>query len=203
MGSPLDHKSEFCLWTLAIIRSMIAQERGVDLSKSAVSRLLAHLGLSPQRSLYKLYKQEQKSIERYLQKTFPEVVERAHELGAEIYFVEEVAVRTDTHHGRTEEKTGETPVVRDSGGRFGPNIISAVTLRGDMCFSMMEGNMSSARFIQFLKELRKDAGRPIIAITDNARYRHSKETRRFIEAEALNIMITFLPEYAPELDPDE
>lgn len=85
MGSPLDHKSEFCLWTFAIIRSMIAQRRGVDLIKSAVSWLLAHLGLSPKRSLYKLYKQNPKVIERYLQKTFPEVVERAHEFGAEIY----------------------------------------------------------------------------------------------------------------------
>jgi len=169
------------------------------------SRLLAHLGLSPQRSFYKLYKQDPKAIDGYLQKTFPEVAERAHELGAEIYFVDEVVVRTDTHHGRTEEKTSEMPVVRDSGGRFGPNIISAVTLRGDMRFSVMEGNMSSARFIQFLKELRRDAGRPIIA------YRHYRQRAlpsqqrdsEVFEAEALNIMVTFLPEYAPELDPDE
>ena len=50
MGSPRNHKFDFCLWTLSIIRSMIAKERGVELSKSAVSRLLGHLGLSPQPS---------------------------------------------------------------------------------------------------------------------------------------------------------
>jgi transposase len=64
MGSPLNHKFGFCLWTLNIIRAMLKRERGIELSKSAVSRLLAHLGLSPQRPLYKSYKQDPKKIEQ-------------------------------------------------------------------------------------------------------------------------------------------
>ena len=203
MGSPLNHKFEFCLWTLNIIRSMIEKERGVKLSKSAVSRLLGHLGLSPQRPIYKSYKQDPKKIEKYLKETFPEVVERARELGAEIYFVDEAAVRSDAHRGWTWGRVGETPVVRNSGGRFGLKVISAVTQRGDMRFSFIEGKMDSARFIQFLKKLRKDAGRPIIVIADNARYHHSKETQQFIEAEADSILMAFLPAYSPELNPDE
>jgi transposase len=71
MGSPLNHKFEFCLWTLNIIRAMLKRERGIELSKSAVSRLLAHLGLSPQRPLYKSYKQDPKRIEQYLSRSFP------------------------------------------------------------------------------------------------------------------------------------
>jgi transposase len=203
MGNPLNHKFEFCLWTLNIIRSMIARERGVELSKSAVSRLLGHLGLSPQRPLYKSYKQNPKQIERYLTQTFPEVVEQARKLGAEIYFVDEASVRSDSHRGWTWGKVGETPVVRDSGGRFGLNVISAVTPRGDMRFSFIEDRMTSARFIQFLKKLRKDAGRPIIVITDNARYHHSKETQAFIDTQKDSIVMAFLPAYAPELNPDE
>ena len=203
MGSPLNQKFEFCLWTLNIIRSTIARERGIELSKSAVSRLLGHLGLSPQRPIYKSYKQDPKQIEKYLKETFPEVVERARELGAEIYFVDEAAVRSDAHRGWTWGKVGETPVVRDSGSRFGLKVISAVTLRGDMRFSFIEGKMNSARFIQFLKKLRKDAGRPIIVIADNARYHHSKETQKFIEAEADGILMAFLPAYSPELNPAE
>ena len=203
MGNPLNYKFEFCLWTLNIIRSMIATERGVQLSKSAVSRLLGHLGLSPQRPLYKSYKQDPKKIEKYLQETFPEVVERARELDAEIYFVDEAAVRSDAHRGWTWGKIGETPVVRDSGARFGLKVISAVTLRGDMRFSFIEDKMNSARFIQFLKKLRKDAARPIIVIADNARYHHSKETQKFIEAQAHGILMAFVPAYSPELNPDE
>ena len=82
-------------------------------------------------------------------------------------------------------------------------VMSAVTQRGDMRFSFIEGKMDSARFIQFLKKLRKDAGRPIIVIADNARYHHSKETQQFIEAEADSILMAFLPAYSPELNPDE
>jgi transposase len=203
LGDPRNYQFEFCLWTLNTICTLIKRERRVELSKSAVSRLLGHLGLSPQRPLYKSYKQNPKHIERYLSQTFPEVVEQARVLGAEIYFVDEASVRSDTHRGWTWGKVGETPVVRDSGGRFGLNVISAVTARGDMRFSFIEDRMNSARFIQFLKKLRKDAGRPIIVITDNARYHHSKETQAFIDSEPDSIIMAFLPAYSPELNPDE
>jgi transposase len=193
-GAPLNYKFDFCLWTLNIIRAVIKQERGIELSKSAVSRLLNHLGLSPQRPLYKSYKQDPKKIEKYLSRTYPEVVKKAKEMGAEIYFVDEAAVRSDAHRGLTWGPIGETPVVRDSGGRFGFKLISAVTARGDMRFSTIEGTMNSARFIHFLKKLRKDAGRPIIVIADNARYHHSKETSQFLEEHSDDYIMAFLPQ---------
>ncbi len=55
--------------------------------------MLGHLGLSPQRPLYKSYQQDPQKIEKYLKEAFPRVVERARELGAEIYFVDEAAAR--------------------------------------------------------------------------------------------------------------
>jgi transposase len=203
MGNPLNYKFDFCLWTLTIIRTMIKRELGIQLSKSSIGRLLNNLGLSAQRPLYKSYKQDPKKIENYLNSTFPEVVEKAKTLGAEIYFLDEASVRSDSHRGFTWGKVGETPVVRDSGGRFGLKLISAVTPRGDMRFSFINENMNSAKFIQFLKKLRSDAGRPIIVITDNARYHHSKETQAFIEEQVDSIVMAFLPAYSPELNPDE
>lgn len=207
MGNPLNHKFEFCLWTLNIIRELIASERGVKLSKSSVSRLLGHLGLSPQRPIYKSYKQDPKKIEQYLNTTFPDVARQAKKLGAQIYFVDEASVRSDSHRGLTWGKIGETPVVKDSGGRFGLSVISGITPRGDMRFSFIEGKMNSKRFIQFLKQLQGDAGKPIIVIVDNAKYHHSKETQAFIasqkRAKKGDIFMAFLPAYSPELNPDE
>jgi transposase len=203
LGSPLNHKFEFCLWTLNIIRAMLKRERGIELSKSAVSRLLAHLGLSPQRPLYKSYRQDPERIEQYLNETFPQVVERARALGAELYFVDEAAVRSDAHRGCTWGKIGETPVVRDSGGRFSLGVISAVTVRGDMRFSFIDDKMNASRFIEFLKKLRHDAGRPIIVVTDNARYHRSKETQAFLATQSDSILMAFLPAYSPEFNPDE
>ena len=81
MGHPLNYQFEFCLWTLNILREMIFRERGIRLSKSAVCRLLKHLGLTPQRPIYKSYKQDKKKVEQSLQKTFPELVAQAQSLG--------------------------------------------------------------------------------------------------------------------------
>ncbi|MBI3191435.1 MAG: winged helix-turn-helix domain-containing protein [Pedosphaera parvula] len=98
---------------------MLRREQGIELSKSAVSRLLAQMGLSPQRPLYQSYKQRPKELKRFLEQTFPGLRAQARRTGAVIFFVDEAAVRSDAHRGTTWGKVGQTPVVRDSGDRFG------------------------------------------------------------------------------------
>ena len=203
MGNPQNFQFDFCLWTLNIIRSLLEKERGVKLSKSAVSRLLGHLGLSPQRPIYKSYKQDPKKVEQYINKTFPELAKQAKAMKAEIYFVDESAVRSDSHRGITWGKIGETPVVKNSGSRFGLKVISAITPRGDMKFGFIEDKMNSKKFTDFLSKLQKDAGRPIIVVVDNARYHVSKETQGYLEENSDNIVMARLPAYSPELNPDE
>ena len=82
-------------------------------------------------------------------------------------------------------------MVKDSGRRFGMNLVSAVSSRGDLRFGVIGETMDSARFIAFLKRLHRDAGGPILVVTDNAKYHYSKETRRFDLATL------------PQLNPDE
>lgn len=201
-GTPDQHKFDFCLWTLNALRSLIKRELKVDLSKASLSRLLRNLGLSAQRPIYKSYKQDPRKIKQYMQETFPDAVKQAEEMGATIYFLDEASVRSDAHRGTTWGKKGETPVVKNSGGRFGINLISAVTPRGDMRFQCIDGKMNSSKFIQFLKKLHKDTGKPILVITDNAKYHHSKMTQKFVK-EQEEILLGFIPPYSPELNPDE
>lgn len=203
LGNPQQFKFDFCLWTLNTLRALIGRDLGIKLSKSSVSRLLGHLGLSPQRPIYKSYRQDPRKVEAYLLETFPEAVNWARTTGADIYSVDEASVRSDAHRGTTWGKVGETPVVKNSGGRFSLNVISAVTPRGDMRFGFIGDRMNSARFIVFLKKLHKDAAKPILVIADNARYHHSKETQRFLDQQDGNIRLAFLPAYSPELNPDE
>lgn len=203
LGDPRQYKLPFCLWTLNNLRTILKREFNLELSKSSVCRLLAHLGLSPQRPIYRSYKQDPKKLERYLKKTFPELRRIAKRLGAEIYFIDESAVRSDHHSGTTWGPIGETPVVEDSGDRFGIKLISAVSPRGDMRFQMIEGRMNSDKFIEFLKKLRSDAGKPIIVIADNASYHKSKKVMGFAENSNQEITLELLPVYAPELNPDE
>jgi transposase len=111
-------------------------------------------------------------------------------------------VRSDHHRGTTWGAIGQTPVVEDSGDRFGLKLISAVSPRGDMRFAVIAGRMNSEKFIEFLKKLHADAGKPIIVIADNASYHSSGKVAKFAR-ESQSIHLGYLPKYAPELHPDE
>ncbi|MGZ4957056.1 MAG: transposase, partial [Methylobacter sp.] len=78
-----------------------------------------------------------------------------------------------------------------------------VSARGDLHFDVIDSAMDAEKFIDFLKKLRHDTGCPIFVIVDNARYHHSKKVRAFLDTQPGQIMMAFLPPYAPELNPDE
>lgn len=203
LGEPRQFQFEFCLWTLGIIRTMLKREKGIELSKSGVSRLLAHMGLTPQRPIFRSYKQDPEELDKFLKRTFPKLRELARKTGAVIYFVDEASIRSDAHRGTTWGISGITPIVEDTGDRFGLRLISAVSPRGDMKFATFEGQMTSSRFIGFLKDLRSDTGGPIIVIADNAGYHGSGKVRAFAAASEGQVVVEYLPRYAPELNPDE
>jgi transposase len=203
MGNPLNYKLPFCLWTAQTIRGLLEKERGLKLSKSSVCRLLGHLGLSPQRPIYKSYHQDPDKVRAYLSKTYPEAVAEVQKHGARLYFVDEAAFRSDAHRGTTWGKVGETPVVMERGGRFGVKLVRAVSARGDLHFDIIDGAMDAEKFIDFLKQLRHDTASPIFVIADNASYHHSKKVSAFLDTQQGQIMMAFLPPYSPELNPDE
>lgn len=203
LGDPTQYQFKFSLWTLGIIRQMLRQEKGIELSKSAVSRLLAQLGLSPQRPIYRSYKQRPRELRQYLTERFPELKALAKRTGAVIFFVDEAAVRADAHRGTTWGRIGQTPVVADSGDRFSLRLISAVSPRGDMKFSTFQGMMNGERFVEFVRRLRQDVGRPIIVIADNASYHKSGPVQDYVKEQAGDVRVEHLPKYAPELNPDE
>ena len=203
LGNPLQYQFEFCLWTLAIIRQMLRREQGLELSKSAVSRLLGQMGLSPQRPIYKSYKQRPKELKRYLEETFPGLRALARRTGAVIFFVDEASVRSDAHRGTTWGKLGQTPVVRDSGDRFSLRLISAVSPRGDLKFAAFEGSMTGEKFVEFIQKLRQDVKRPLIVIADNATYHRSQPITDYIARSQGKVVVEHLPRYSPELNPDE
>jgi transposase len=52
--------------TLGLVRLLLKRKFGVEMSKSAISRLLWHLGLSPQRPIYRSYKRNPRKMKEYL-----------------------------------------------------------------------------------------------------------------------------------------
>jgi len=82
-------------------------------------------------------------------------------------------------------------------------MISAVTARGKMHFSFLEGRISSAVFIDYLKKLLHDIEGPVFLIVDRAPIHTSKATLEFVRSTEGRLNLYFLPPYSPELNPDE
>jgi transposase len=203
LGNPQQFKFEFCLWTLKIVKDLLKKTFRIELSKSSLSRLLGQLGLSPQRPIFKAASQDPQAVQKYLKERYPTIRARARKMGAEIFFVDEAAFRSDHHSGTTWRPIGETPELKEHRGRFGYNAISAVSARGKMYFQTFTGKMDTSGFIAFLKKLRCDVGRPIIVITDRASYHKAKKVTEYITSTQGQVGLELLPARSPELNPDE
>jgi transposase len=64
---------DFGLWTRQIASSLIEQKFGVSMGVTAVGRLLARLGLTPQKPLQRTYQRDPQAIERWQRETYPEI----------------------------------------------------------------------------------------------------------------------------------
>lgn len=201
--NPLQLRFEFALWTRAMVREVIRERFGVRLSEVSVGRLLKKLGLSPQRPLRRAYEQDPKLVERWQAKEFPKIRDLAKKRRATIFFADEAGVRSDFHAGTTWAPRGKTPVVPTTGQRFGLNLVSAVSPRGDFRFMTVEGRMNADKFIVFLRRLLHGAKRPVFLVVDRHPSHRARKVLEFVASTNGRLELFFLPPYSPQLNPDE
>ena len=203
-GTPLNYRFEFALWTRKQVAMLIERQFGIQLSVTSVGRLLGQLGLSVQKPLFRASERDESKVEFFLNQKYPMIKKLAKRMGAEIWFQDESGVSAVHNKGTTWGKKGETPVVNEgTGARARFNIISAITARGELRFTVVEGRVASDVFIEFLKKMMADSSKPIIMIVDGASFHKSKKTRQYVRSQGDNLKMFFLPPYAPELNPDE
>ena len=203
LGSPQQEKFPFALWSAKLLGVAIGRKFGVRLSKASVCRLLHQLGLSPQRPLWRAYQRDPKAVDNWLKTEFPAIKAEARRVQAEIWFGDEAGVRADNHSGTTWAPVGKTPVVQTTGARFGLNLISAVSRKGEMRFICIDGKVNAAVFISFLKRLIETSDRPVFLIVDGHPTHKAVMTRKFVESSEGKLRLFFLPGYSPDLNPDE
>lgn len=201
--NPMQFKLPFALWTRAQIRVLIVQRFSVRLSLVSVGRLLAQMGLTCQRPLFRAYQQDRSLVERWLKEEYPKIRAQAKRVKAEIFFEDESGVRSDFHSGTTWAPKGKTPVVKVTGQRFSLNMISAISPRGELRFMVVRGGVGAGVFIEFLKRLVHGRRRPIFLIVDGHPSHRSRKVKAHVESLQGRIRLFSLPPYSPELNPDE
>jgi hypothetical protein len=108
---------DFGLWTRQITGELIEQKFGVKLGVTAVGKLLAKLGLTPQKPLQRAYQRDPEAIARWQDEIYPRLAKDAKVRGAEIYFWDESGFRADALRGKTWGVQGQTPPSPGSGNR--------------------------------------------------------------------------------------
>lgn len=203
LGNPQQYKFRFALWTSEMVGVLIRERFGIQLSRASVCRLLNQLGLSAQRPLWRAYQQDPATVERWLREEFPRIRALAKAHRATIWFGDEAGVRSTAHAGTTWAPRGRTPIVSTTGARFGLNLISAVSRRGELRFMGVKGRVNAEVFITFLKRLLVGMRRPVFLIVDGHPTHKAAKVRRFLETVGDRLRLFFLPPYSPELNPDE
>lgn len=202
-ADPRQLQFDFALWTTEMIRELIRREFGVGLSAVSVGRLLAKMGMSPQRPLWRAYQQDPEAVARWKEQEYPAIAARAAAAGATIWFADEAGIRSDYHAGTTWAPIGQTPVVKVTGARFSVNMISAVTAKGALRFAVFEGTTTAKSFTEFCKRLVHDSAGPVCLIVDGHPAHRAKAVSKYVASTSGKLQLFFLPGYSPELNPDE
>lgn len=203
LGDPRQFKFPYALWSRKIIGQVILEKWAVRLSLASVGRLLAQLGLSCQRPLYRAYQQNPSLVEEWLQKEYPKIRRLARQIGARIYFGDEAGIRSASHSGRTWAPRGQTPIITTTGERFGLNMISAVRAQGECRFMVVQGSVRGEEFCEFLRRLMYKSGHPMVLIVDGHPTHRSGRVQKYVQSLRGKLRLCFLPPYSPELNPDE
>ena len=200
---PRQYGFDFGLWTRLIVANLVSDRFNITLSLASIGKLLADLGLTPQKPLMRAYERDPAAIEAWKKETYPSIAAAAKRERAEIYFWDESGFRADAVQGRTWGVKGETPVVAVPGKRQSVSAASAVNSKGGFWFATYKGGMSADLFVAMLKVIMRGRRRPLFLVLDSLPAHKAKVVLDYAEGTNGKLKLFFLPGYAPVLNPDE
>lgn len=200
---PEQLKLPFYLWTREAVAILIERRFGVRLSVWTVGRYLANWGFTPQKPVRRAFEQNPEEVRKWLKERYPAIRRQAKREKAEIYWGDEMGLRSDHAVGKSFSLKGHTPVTFGTGQRFGCNMISVITNRGKLNFMVFKERFTAAVFKDFLKRLLRQVKRRIVLIVDGHPAHRSRAIKKWLAEDGSRIRMFFLPGYSPELNPDE
>jgi len=202
-SDPRQYKFPFALWTRNAIATLIYQRFDIRVSANSVGRLLAQLGITPQKPLWRAYQQDPERVRQWVEEEYPSIAREAKQLGAEIWFGDESGLRSDFHAGTTWGRKGQTPVVHTTGTRYRLNMLSVVNRRGRMRFMIEKSRLNGEVICRFLDRLMVGSSKPIFLIWDGHPNHKSTKVAEKVRSYKGKLRVYLLPGYSPELNPGE
>ena len=201
--TPDQEKMPFVLWERVAVRELIKKQFGVTIALRTVSEYLKRWGMTPQRPIERAREQNSKAVKKWLEETYPEIKNQAKKEGAVVLWGDETGVQNCANTGRSFAPKGQTPVIKKQGKRLRTNMISAVSNKGHVRFMVYSSKMTQQVFMIFLRRVTKTFDQKVFMIVDNLKVHHGKLVKKWVEENAGQIELFFIPSYSPELNPDE
>lgn len=196
-------KLSFYLWTRAAVAELIEHQYKRRVSVWTVGRYLAAWGFTPQKPVRRAFERNPEAVKRWLKAEYPAILARAKREKAEIYWGDEMGLRSDHAAGRSFSPRGETPVIPGTGQRFSCNMISVITNKGRLFFMVFKNGFTTRVFLEFLRRLERQIPRALYLIVDGHPVHRARQVSAWLKEEGRKIRLFFLPGYSPELNPDE
>jgi hypothetical protein len=173
------------------------------LSVWTVGRYLRRWGFTPQKPVRRAFEQKPEEVRQWLEVEYPKIRQAAKREKAQIYWGDEMGLRSDHAVGRSYGRRGQTPIIAGTGRRFGCNMISAITNLGRLNFLFSKKRFTAEVFLEFLRRLVRQSSRKVYLIVDRHPVHRSRKIKNWLEEKAQQIRVFFLPSYSPELNLDE
>lgn len=200
---PRQYGFDFGLWTRRIIAGLIEQRMGLSLGLTAVGRLLAQMGITPQKPLRRAYERDPLEVRQWVEGDYPALRGRARQHRAKICFLDEAGFSSEPALGRTYGLKGQTPVAATTGQRQKVSAISAASPQGAFWSQVYTGMLNGGRFVEFLRDFMKGRRERVFLVADGHPAHKASVVKELIRELEGRLELHFLPPYAPDLNPDE
>jgi transposase len=192
------------LWSRRAVPQLIEHLTAVKLPIRPVGEYLKRWGYTPQKPLKRAYEQDPKAVEAWLEQTYPAIVQRAQQEGAEIAWGDESGLRSDDHTGRGYAPAGDTPaILLSQKQRFWVNFIASMSRQGHIQFMLYTSTVTAQVFLVFLQRLMAKRERKLFWIIDRHPVHQAQRVQPWLAEHSQPIEVFYLPSYSPQLNPVE
>jgi len=226
---PRQYKFVSSLWTRKIIAKLIHRKFKIKMSVTTVGRLLAEIGMTPQKPIRRAYQRDPVAIDKWQKEKFPIIHKRTGGPDAEFFphsskldgdhqkkhsqrenhlvFVDEAGFMLNPLVRKTWAPRGCTPAIKSFDSHARISVIGAMTIspKRSHCgfyFHLLNdnANFSGYSIVEFIKIVARKIRSPMILLWDAIPIHRSKPVINYVKRQR-RIIVEPFPPYAPELNP--